>query len=146
VAAHAHGADPKKRILFDREQHLFVGYHPSFAGNESRTYENGMAVVAMSMTKQQWDTMLEGQLDSNASRMLFASIEKESMEFCLQLEVETGIRRNGENLGSLNWRLKTLSHGAQGMGVEENKPQSKTFSVVTSRVGFLVGGHKIYIA
>ncbi len=30
-------------------------------------------------------------------------------------------RRNGENLGSLNWRLKTLSHGAQGMGVEENK-------------------------
>ncbi len=50
-------------------------------------------------------------------------------------------RRNGENLGSLNWRLKTLSHGAQGMGVEENKPQSETFSVVTSRVGFLVGGH-----
>ncbi len=55
-------------------------------------------------------------------------------------------RRNGENLGSLNWKLKTLSHGAQGMGVEENKPQSKTFSVVTSRVGFLVGGHKTYIA
>jgi hypothetical protein len=55
-------------------------------------------------------------------------------------------RRNGENLGSLNRRLKTLSHGAQGMGVEDNKPQSKTFSVVTSRVGFLVGGHKIYKA
>ncbi len=55
-------------------------------------------------------------------------------------------RRNGESLGSLNWRLKTLSHGAQGMGVEENKPQSETFSVVTSRVGFLVGGHKIYVA
>jgi hypothetical protein len=47
VAAHAHGADSKKRILFDRGQHLFVGYHPSFAGNELRTYENGMTVVAM---------------------------------------------------------------------------------------------------
>jgi hypothetical protein len=39
--------------FFDHGQHLFVGYHPSFAGNESRTYENGMTVVAMSMTKQQ---------------------------------------------------------------------------------------------
>ncbi len=55
-------------------------------------------------------------------------------------------RRNGENFGSLNWRLKTLSHSPQGIGVKENKPQSTTFSVVTSRVGFLVGGHKIYIA
>ncbi len=49
-------------------------------------------MVAMSMTKQQWDIMLRGQLDSNASRMLFASIEKESMEFCLQLEGETSIK------------------------------------------------------
>jgi hypothetical protein len=63
----------------------------------------------------------------------------------LALDLEQS-RRNGENLGSLNWRLKTLCHGAQRMGVKENKPQSKTFSVVTSRVGFLVGGHKIYIA
>ena len=96
VAAHAHGADPPKRILFDHGQHLFVGYHPSFAGNELRTYENRMTVVGMPMTKQQWDTMLGGQLDSNASRMLFASIEKESMEFCLQLEVETGIKKGGK--------------------------------------------------
>jgi hypothetical protein len=29
--------------------------------------------------------MLGGQLDSNAGGMLFAFIEKESMEFCLQL-------------------------------------------------------------
>jgi hypothetical protein len=44
VAAHAHGADPPKSILFDHGQHLFVGYHPSFAVNEARTYENGMTV------------------------------------------------------------------------------------------------------
>ncbi len=55
-------------------------------------------------------------------------------------------RRKGENLGSLIWGLKTLCHGAQGMGVKDNKPQSKPFSVVTSRVGFLFGGHKIYKA
>ncbi len=55
-------------------------------------------------------------------------------------------RRKEENLGSLIWGLKTLCHGAHGMGVKENKPQFKPFLLVTSRVGFLVGGHKIYIA
>ncbi len=46
-------------------------------------------MVAMSMAKQQWDTMIGGQLDGK-------SIEKESMEFCLQLEVETGIKKGGK--------------------------------------------------
>ncbi len=72
----AHGADVKKKILYDCGHHLFVGHHSSFAGNEASSYENGMTVVAMSITKQQWDAILEGCLDGNASRLLFASIEK----------------------------------------------------------------------
>jgi hypothetical protein len=71
------GTDVKKKILYDRGHHQFVGYHPAFAGNEASTYENGMTYVAMSLTKQQWETMLEGQLDCNANRLLFASVEKE---------------------------------------------------------------------
>ena len=137
VAAHAHGADPPKRILFDNGQHLFVGYHPSFAGNESRTYENGMTVVAMSMTKQQWDTMLGGQLDSNASRMLFASIEKESMEFCLQLEVETGIKKGGKTcaarpgLHSLGSRFRAIKKKWRELG----KSELEIENIISRRTG-----------
>ena len=63
-------------LIYDCGHHLFVGHHPTFAGNEASTYENGMTVVAMSLTKQQWNTMLEGQLDCNANRLLFASVKK----------------------------------------------------------------------
>ncbi len=86
-------------------------------------------MVAMSMTKQQWDTMLRGQLDSNDSRMLFASLEKESMEFCLQLEGETSIKLGGKtcaarpglhSLGS--WfraiKKKRRELGKSEMGIE----------------------------
>jgi hypothetical protein len=60
------------------------------------TYENGMTVVAMSHTKQQWNTMLEGQLYCNPNRLLFASVEKESLGTCLWLEVETGLKERGK--------------------------------------------------
>jgi hypothetical protein len=40
--------------------------------------------------------MLEGQLDCNANRLLFASVEKKSLETCLQLEVETGLKERGK--------------------------------------------------
>ncbi len=53
-------------------------------------------MVAISITKQQWDTILEGYLDGIASRLLFASIKKESLETCLQLEVETGSKERGK--------------------------------------------------
>jgi hypothetical protein len=76
----AHGVDVEKKILYDHAQHLFVGHHPAFAGNE-------MTVVAIAITKQQWDSILEGSLDGHARRLMFASIEKESLETCLQLEV-----------------------------------------------------------
>jgi hypothetical protein len=92
----AHGVDVEKKILYDRAQHLFVGHHPAFAGNEASSYENGMTVVAMAITKQQWDSILEGSLDGTASRLMFASIEKESLETCLQLEVETGLKERGK--------------------------------------------------
>ncbi len=79
------------------------------------TYENGMTVVGMSLTKQQWNTKLEGQLDCNANRLLFASVEKESLETCLQLEVETGLKERGKksaakpglhSIGSRFWAIK----------------------------------------
>jgi hypothetical protein len=92
----AHGVDIEKKILYDRAQHLFVGHHPAFAGNEASSYENGMTVVAIAITKQQWDSILEGSLDGHASRLMFASIEKESLETCLQLEVETGLKGRGK--------------------------------------------------
>ena len=92
----AHGVDVEKKILYDRAQHLFVGHHPAFAGNEASSYENGMTVVAMAITKQQWDSILEGSLDGHASRLMFASIKKESLETCLQLEVETGLKERGK--------------------------------------------------
>ena len=109
------GTDVKKKILYDHGHHLFVGHHPVFAGNEASTYENGMTVVAMSLTKQQWNTMLEGQLDCNANRLLFASVKKESLETCLQLEVETGLKERGKksaakpglhSIGSRFWAIK----------------------------------------
>ncbi len=40
--------------------------------------------------------MLEGQLDCNANRLLFAFVEKESLETCLQLEVKTGLKERGK--------------------------------------------------
>ncbi len=55
-----------------------------------------MTVVAMSLTNQQWNTMFEGQLDCNANRLLFASVKKESLETCLQLQVETGLKERGK--------------------------------------------------
>ena len=79
----ARGRDAKRKILYDPGHHLFVGYHPAFAGNEARTYENRMTVVPMSLTKHQWNTMLEGQLVSNTTRRLFASVKKVLLETCL---------------------------------------------------------------
>jgi hypothetical protein len=102
------GMDVEKKIIYDRGHHLFVGRHPAFAGNEASTYENGMTVVAMSLTKQQWNTMLKGQLDCNANRLLFASVKKESLETCLQLEVETGLKK-GERKVLLNQDCTALA-------------------------------------
>jgi hypothetical protein len=45
---------------------------------------------------QQWDSILEGSLDGHASRLMFASIEKESLETCIQLEVETVLKERGK--------------------------------------------------
>jgi len=73
----AHFVDFEKKILYDHAQHLLVGHHPAFAGNEASSYENGMTVVAIAITKQQWDSILEGSLDGHASRLMFASIKKE---------------------------------------------------------------------
>ena len=72
------------------------------------SYEIGMTVVAISITKQQWDTILGGRLDGNASRLLFASIEKESLKTCLQLEVETGLKK-GERKVLLNQDYTALA-------------------------------------
>jgi hypothetical protein len=135
--------DVEKKILYDRAQHLFVGHHPAFAGNEASSYEYGMTVVAISITKQQWDSILEGSLDGHASRLMFASIEKE-LETCLQLEVETGLKDRGKKysakagLHSVGSRFRAIKKKWKKLGNSD----LEIANMILRRVGEMGGGQE----
>ncbi len=99
--------------------------------------KNGMTVVAMSITKQLWDTILEGCLDGNASRLLFASIKKKSLETCLQLEVETGQKEREKKsaaksgLHSIGSHLKAIKKKWRKLGNSD----LEIATMILSRVG-----------
>ena len=118
-----------KRVLFDNSQPLFVGEHPTFKlKSEGAKYRGAMTIIALSMTDDHWKKLCDGSIEGLEERNLLQAIQKDAMNYALQLEVELEIKttqqaskaRNEPTLHSLGTRYNAIKKQWEGINSRRN--------------------------
>lgn len=145
------------KALFDMNYAHSVQMHPAFIQkSEGTKYCTAMTLVAMAMENDQWGSILKGDMDECAHRVMFSAIENQTKALANQLEIECGIHeagrtnltRAGPTLSSLSLRFKTIlgkksaEEGAAMIECRTSKQPMQQQTKMASSFGHLGGGGK----
>jgi hypothetical protein len=100
--------------------------HPTFKNaSELSKYDKGMSFVALAVSDDDWRTLCAGELDDQASRQLFAKIEKDTMLRAREIERQLGDKEKPNSkptVHSLGTRLIAVAAA--------KKKTDKTFDIM----------------
>lgn len=89
------GSVPRKYLFEEGPES--VRMHPTFARvSEGARYRKAMTLVAMSVEKSEWDSLIDGSMDSKAHRDMFMQVQQSTMAKAVAIEVVLGIREAGK--------------------------------------------------
>jgi hypothetical protein len=78
--------------LFDPASRYFLPVHQNFSmGSEENKYKDGMKIVALSITDDQWEKILKGDMMRKERDDMFACIDKSAKLKTRELEIECGL-------------------------------------------------------
>jgi hypothetical protein len=78
--------------LFDSASRYALPVHQAFRMNgEDKKYYDGMKVVALSISKQQWEMIVEGNMNDKEYRDMFEAIDASAKIKIRELEIMTGL-------------------------------------------------------
>ncbi len=116
------------------------GAHPAFIqASEVKKYENGMTLVAMAITGEQWGRLLLREMYDNNSQILFLLVQQQILEKALVLEYQTGARdasskppaKAKATFHILQDRLKKNQSGFMNQGMSKEDVDAKFAREIT---------------